>query len=222
MTQARRALKRLIGVKLVEVVEPGHGRVATVYRLRWWLPSFPQPFVPSFPAPLSQGKEKRAPEETPARPTGAAGVKDLPIRRPPKALRWAMFRLRREVSSWGLPPPRRENLLWGLGNAVWRALKRGIIRTTAQLRRLVAELIASLQSVPEGVSATLRRACGYAGAITLMALRSTVGAVDPKEVLRRKLEALRLQYLQPWLSPEERARIAEEGKRIAAALRGLG
>lgn len=138
-----------------------------------------------------------------------------------------MFHLRRRISRWGLSPHKRENLLWGLGNAIWRTLKRGIIHTAAQLRQLVAELIASLQSAPEGVSATLRRACGYAGALTLMALESlgiapgdrVRKAVDRKEALRRKLEALRLQYLQPWLSLEERARIAEEGRRIAAALR---
>jgi len=128
-----------------------------------------------------------------------------------------MFRLRREIASWGLPPPRRENLLRGLGQAVWRALKRGWVCTTAQLRRLVTELTAALQSAPEGVSATLKRACGYAGTI-VTSLLGDLG-LDLREALRRRLEDLRQLYLTPWLTPEERARIAEEGKRIAALLR---
>ena len=83
-----------------------------------------------------------------------------------------MLQLRREIQRWGLPPPRRENLLTGLGQAVWRTLKRGVVRTTAQLRRLVWELLTHLRDAPEGVSASLKRACSYAGAIVLMGLRA--------------------------------------------------
>lgn len=83
-----------------------------------------------------------------------------------------MFHIRREIQRWGLPPPRRENLLRGLGNALWRALRKGAVRTTAALRRLVHELLGHLRDAPAGVSASLKRACGYAGAITLMGLRA--------------------------------------------------
>ena len=83
-----------------------------------------------------------------------------------------MFRLRREIQRWGLPPPRREALLTGLGQALWRTLRRGLVRTTAQLRRLLYEILRHLRDAPAGVSASLKRACSYAGAIVLMALHA--------------------------------------------------
>jgi len=173
--QARRALRRLIGANLVEVAEPGRGTRPTKYRIKWKLRGFPQPSAASSPTPPSQGSSKRTPTETTAPPKGAAWS-NLPIKSKSSALRWAMFRLRREIRSWSLPPPRRENLLRGLGAALWRALKRGLVRTTAQLRRLLHELLGHLRDAPAGVSASLPRACGYAGAITLMGLRA-IGAL---------------------------------------------
>ena len=191
MTQVRRALKRLIGVKLVEVVEPGHGRVATVYRLRWRLPSFPQPFVPSFPEPLSQGKEKRAPKETPTRPKGAAGVKNLPIRRPPSALRWLMLQARKEISRWGLPPPRREGLLRAVGATAWRALKKGLVRTTKALRRFLGALLRRLREAPEGVSRSLRRAFSFLGWAAKRALEEVEESRRAEERAREMGETIR-------------------------------
>ena len=169
--QTRRALRRLIGANLVEVVEPGRGTRPTKYRIRWQLRGFPQPSAASSPTPLSQGRQRRAPSETTAPPSGAAWL-EFPIKSKSSALRWAMFHLRREIQRWGLPPPRREALLTGLGQAVWRALKRGLVRTTAALRRLVHELLGHLRDAPAGVSASLKRACAYAGAITLRALQA--------------------------------------------------
>ena len=136
-----------------------------------------------------------------------------------------MFRLRREIRGWSLPPPRRENLLRGLGAALWRAIRKGLVNTTAQLRRLLYELLGHLRDAPAGVSSTLRRACAYGGAIVLMGLRA-IGALstrapiperpepDPTEALQRRLEDLRRLYLAPWLSEEERRRIAEEVRRL--------
>ena len=48
-----------------------------------------------------------------------------------------MFHVRREIQRWALPPPRQENLLTGLGQAIWRAIRLGLVRTAAQsgLRR---------------------------------------------------------------------------------------
>ncbi len=147
-----------------------------------------------------------------------------------------MFQLRREIQRWALPPPRRENLLRGLGVALWRALKRGLVRTTAQLRCLLYELLGHLREAPEGISASLKRACGYAGAIVLLVLRvlglspgrtsiSERLEPDPTEALRRRLEDLRRKledlrrlYLAPWLSDSERAEIAAEGQRLREAL----
>ena len=135
-----------------------------------------------------------------------------------------MLHLRREIQRWALPPPRRENLLRGLGNALWRALRKGAVRTTAALRRLVHELLGHLRDAPAGVSASLRRACSYAGAIVLLALRS-LGLVpwrpsiserpepDHAEILHRKLENLRRLWLAPWISEEERRRIEEVARR---------
>jgi len=127
--------------------------------------------------PPTQSFRKNSDETT--APSRGAAWSDLPIRRPSKALRWAMFRLRREIASWALPPPRRENLVRGLGQALWRALKRGLVRTTAQLRRLLHEILGHLRDAPAGVSASLKRACGYAGAITLMGLR-TIGVLPER------------------------------------------
>jgi len=169
--QARRALRRLIGANLVEVAEPGRGTRPTKYRIKWKLRGFPQPSAASSPTPPSQGSSKRTPTETTAPPKGAAWS-NLPIRNKTRALRWMMWQLRREIRSWGLPPPRRETLLRGLGNAVWRAIKRGLVRTTAQLRRLLHEILGHLRDALAGVSSTLRRACAYGGAIVLMALRA--------------------------------------------------
>lgn len=70
--------------------------------------------------------------------------------------------MRREVSRWGLPPPRREALLTGLGQAVWRALRRGLVRTTAQVRRLLHALLHRLrEDAWEGLSLDLRRCCAF-------------------------------------------------------------
>ena len=138
-----------------------------------------------------------------------------------------MFHIRREIARWGLPQPRRENLLRGLGNALWRALRKGAVRTTAALRRLVHELLGHLRDAPAGVSASLKRACSYAGAIVLMSLRA-IGALPPRppgddrsERICRRLELLRRQYLCPWISDAERAEIATEGQRLREALAAL-
>ena len=222
--QVWRALRRLQGARLVELVRKGKGHGKSVWRVRW---SFPQVSVSS---PFARAKVNPPSErnlsspETTAPPRGVAWS-NLPIRNKTKALRWTMWRLRREIRSWGLPPPRREAFLRGLGNALWRALKRGLVRTTAQLRRLLWEVLGHLRDAPAGVSASLRRACGYSGAIVLLALRS-LGLVpwrpstserlepDPTEALQRRLEDLRRLYLAPWLSEEERRRIAEEVRRL--------
>ena len=227
--QVWRALRRLQGARLVELVRKGKGHGKSIWRVRW---SFPQVSVSSPYARAKSStpsvKTKISRRET-TRPLKRAIWSDLPIRRPSSALRWAMFRLRREVAGWGLPPPRRENLLRGLGAALWRVLKRGLVHTTVQLRRLLHEILGHLRDAPEGISASLRRACGYSGAIVLMGLRA-IGALstrapipecpepDPAEILRRKLEDLRRLYTAPWLTPKERAWIAEEGQRLRKRL----
>ena len=174
--QVWRALRRLQGARLVELVHKGKGHGKSVWRVRWGFPqvSVSSPYARAKVNPPSE-KNLSSPETT-APPKGAAWSA-LPIRRPSKALRWAMFHLRREIQRWALPPPRREALLTGLGQAIWRAIRRGLVRTTAQLRRLVHELLGHLRDAPEGVSASLRRACRYAGAIVLMALRA-LGILD--------------------------------------------
>ena len=172
MTQARRALRRLIGANLVEVAEPGRGRRATVFRLRWRLPSFSQAFVPPPLNNLPPGNSRNLNSRGDSCARLACSLSELPLRNRKAALRWVMFHLRREIQRWGLPPPRRENLLRGLGAALWRAIRRGLVRTTAQLRRLLYELLGHLRDAPAGVSASLRQACSYAGAIVLMGLRA--------------------------------------------------
>ena len=214
--QVWRALRRLEGARLIKRLGKGK-RGKTTWKLLWC--TFPQRSVSPPSHSPSKIEKRNSLRETTAPPRGAAWL-DFPIRRPSKALRWAMFRLRREVSGWGLPPPRREALLRGLGNAVWRALRKGLVRTTAQLRRLLHEILGHLRDAPEGVSASLRRACSYAGAIVLMSLRA-IGALPPRppeddrsEQIRRRLELLRRRYLCPWISDAERAEIAAEGRRL--------
>jgi len=169
--QVWRALRRLQGARLVELVRKGKGHGKSVWRVRW---SFPQVSVSS---PFARAKVNPPSErnlnspETTAPPKGAAWS-NLPIRRPSKALRWAMFHVRREIQRWALPPPRQENLLTGLGQAIWRAIRLGLVRTAAQLRQLLWEILGHLRDAPAGVSASLKRACGYAGAVVLMSLRA--------------------------------------------------
>jgi len=143
-----------------------------------------------------------------------------------------MWQLRREIARWNLPPPRREALMTGLGQAVWRALRRGAVRTTAQLRRLLHEVLGHLREAPAGVSASLKRACAWAGWAVLAALRALNLAPRPSaperqdpsedrtEHLRRRLEDLRRLYTAPWLTAEERQALAEEGRRLLAELNG--
>ena len=83
-----------------------------------------------------------------------------------------MSRIRREVARWGLPPPRRETLIRAVGAALWRAIRKGLVRTTAALRRLVTGVILRLrQDAPDGVSTDLQWSCGFAGWCVLSALR---------------------------------------------------
>lgn len=171
VTQCRRALKRLVATNLVEVAEPGQGTRPTKYRLRWNLQSFPQACVPSPSYFPSVTEKKNLQSKTIARPGGAAWS-ELPIQNKTSALRWAMFRIRREIAGWGLPPPRRERLIRAVGAAVWRAIRRGLVWTTAQLRRLVAGVILRLrEDAPAGISLDLKRACGFAGWCVASSLR---------------------------------------------------
>jgi len=222
--QTRRALRRLIGANLVEVAEPGRGTRPTKYRIKWKLRGFPQPSAASSPTPLSQGRQKEAPPETTAPPRGAAWS-EFPIKSKSSALRWAMFHLRREIQRWGLPPPRRENLLRGLGAALWRLLRRGALNSTAALRRLVSELLHLLRDAREGVSRSLKLACSWAGWAVATSLRALSLSPRPRsdgrntaEALRQRLEELRRRYVMPWISPEERARIAWEGRKLREEL----
>ncbi len=226
--QAARALRRLEGAKLIERTAPPKGRKPACYRV---LLTFPQARVAPSPAPSSQRRRERASKKT-APALRRAAVLDLPIRRPSKALAWAMSQIRREIQRWDLPPPRRETLIRGLGAALWRAIRRGLVRTTAALRRLVTGIILRLrQDAPEGVSANLRWACGFAGWAVLSALREfgilaprgkTRPCEDPAATLRQKLHELRLRYRMPWLTPAERARIELEGCRLKKMLEQMG
>ncbi len=100
-----------------------------------------------------------------------AAWSDLPIKSRSSALRWLMFRLRREVERWGLPPPRRERLLRAAGAVIWRALQRGYLRTTAAVRRFWWALLSRLRDAREGISRDLKQACGFAGWCVLVSLR---------------------------------------------------
>jgi hypothetical protein len=85
-----------------------------------------------------------------------------------------MAQLRRHINTWGLPPLRRETLLRALGAALWRVIRRGIVRTAAELYRLVWGIIQRLREAPAGVSTSLRWACAYAGYITRASLREAL------------------------------------------------
>ena len=192
--QVWRALRRLEGARLIKRLGKGK-RGKTRWQLLWR--TFPQRSVS--PPSHSPSKTKRGNllRKTTVPPSGAAWS-EFPIKSKSSALRWAMFHIRREIQRWGLPSPQREALLTGLGQAVWRTLKRGLVRTTAQLRRLVWELLTHLRDAPAGVSASLRRACGYAGAIVLMASRA-LGILDvPASEHRLELDKRGRPYPPPW------------------------
>jgi len=166
-TQLRRALKRLVGARLITIVEPGRGPYPAKYRLLWEFRSFPQACAPSSPKPLSQGVGVRAPSETRRGPWPRESSQRLTSR----AHRWAMAQLRKHIETWGLPPPRRETLLCALGVAVWRVIRAKLVHTAAELRRLIWGIIQRLRDAPAGISRSLSRSCAYCGHITRLALR---------------------------------------------------
>ena len=165
-TQLRRALKRLVGARLITIVEPGRGPYPTKYRLLWEFRSFPQACAPSSPKPLSQRPQRKAPPETRRgqRPRELSGGLTS------RAHRWAMAQLRKHIRTWGLPPPRRETLLSALGVAVWRVIRTKLVRTTAELRHLIWGIIQRLRDAPAGISRSLSWSCAYCGHITRLAL----------------------------------------------------
>jgi len=95
-----------------------------------------------------------------------------------------MFQARKEISRWGLPPPRREDLLRAVGATAWRALKKGLICTTKALRRFLGALLRRLREAPEGVSRSLRRAFSFLG-------WAAKGALEEVEEDRRAEERAR-------------------------------
>lgn len=165
-TQLRRALRRLIGAKLIRIVCSGRGSRPTIYRLCWEFRSFPQPRAPLSPTPSFQRNRKKAPAETyrGLRPRRSEG------RLTSRALRWAMAQLRRYIGTWGLAPPRRETLLQAFGVALWRAIRLQLVRTRQHLRRLLLEIKSRLRTAPAGVSADPHWAHCYAGGVTRDAL----------------------------------------------------
>jgi len=78
----------------------------------------------------------------------------------PRALRWAMSRIREEVRTYPISWERRDRILEGIGVALRRALRRGDIRTRIQLRRVVSHVIVLLREA-EGISEDRRRACAW-------------------------------------------------------------
>ena len=110
--QVRRALRRLVAVRLIEIVQPGRGRIATTYRLRWRGWSFPQGFASSPTRARGgvntcpSGNEKSSSDETAARAGGSpAQPKNSSQLRgesclSPKAERWAIAEFRRRLARW--------------------------------------------------------------------------------------------------------------------------
>lgn len=142
--QVRRALKRLVAVRLVEVVASGHGRVATTYKLRWRTRTFPQRFASPSSKDFTSERKRSKSILSDASPS----VKTQPLRlgRPvtEQGRRWALGHIRRELMGWGVPGKARGELMAGLANALTRAIKARRIRTGRELGKAVRLILAQL------------------------------------------------------------------------------
>jgi len=78
-----------------------------------------------------------------------------------RAHRWAMAKLRAAVVGCPSPWPRRNAILEALGQALWRAMRRGDVRTPKELAHLVRRLRAALWN--EGLPQDARALHAWAG-----------------------------------------------------------
>ena len=165
-TQARRAVKRLVAVRLIERLAPGCGTQAAVFRLRWRIRSFPQPSAPPYAREslkpqrdtnCSFAKAKTRPAFPTPQPLQLRARGWQPSER---AIRWALARARDRL--WGLPKPRREQALAALAKAFRWAARQPGPWDRERWRRFVLNTLASFEHGPDGLTEARRRPFGWA------------------------------------------------------------
>lgn len=163
-TQARRAVKRLVAVRLLKQLSPGCGTRAAVFQLKWRIQSFPQPSAPPYarvslaPQRREQGSFAKA-KTPPASPTPAPH--QLKSWQPSeRAIRWALAQARDRL--WGLPRHRRERALAALARAFrWAAIQPSPW-DRKRWRRFVLNALAKFEHGPDGITEARRRPFGWA------------------------------------------------------------
>jgi len=148
--QVRRAIRRLITVRLIEVVRVGCGPAATVYLLRWRARSFPHPNASSSLKKSSSEKnhDKSNPTDTRRCPPQAQPSRlELPVSE--QGRRWALGKIRRELLEWGIPGKARGELMAGIAFSLTRAIKTRKIRTGRELGQVTRYILATLDQDPE-------------------------------------------------------------------------
>lgn len=201
-TQVRRALKRLIAVRLIERVEAGHGGVPGVFRLRW-RKSFPQAFgtsslrkssteIPKSNPPVlandslnDQASLRGAnPPENP--PTPSPLSENLDLRVSEMGRRWFLGSLRRLLMDCGVPGAKRAELMLAFARALKLSLKAGRIKCGRDLGHVYRFICQHLDTDPEYCASKLARLEGGTRYAVMMRLFSD--ALDHLEHERKRDE----------------------------------
>jgi len=160
--QVRRGIRRLIAVRLLEVVALGSGPIPTTYHLRWRTRSFPQPSAsPSKNTPESDPKSNPSvltkapvndspsslrgvtPPEDPPKPTSSVYNLHLPVSE--KGRCWALGEIRRFLIDCKVPGAKRAELMLAFARGLKLALRAGRIRNGRELGELVRLCKAAMQ-----------------------------------------------------------------------------
>jgi len=148
--QVRRAIRRLIAVRLIEVVHVGCGPAATVYLLKWRARSFPHPNASSSLKKSSSEKNHDKSNPTDTRrclPQAQPSQLELPVSE--RGRRWALGRIRGELLRWGISGKARGELMAGIAFSLTRAIKTRKIRTGRELGQVTRYILATLDQDPE-------------------------------------------------------------------------
>lgn len=204
-TQARRAVKRLVAVRLLEQLVPGCGTQAAVFRLRWRIRTFPQPSAPSLRArnfkPSEREKFSFSVEKTPQ----VSSQADTPQLRgrswepSERAVRWALAQARDRL--WGLSKPRRERALAALAVAFRWAAAQPRPWDQERWHRFVLSTLAKFGDGPDGITGARRRPFGWAmrcAGEALAELADQQASIEATEELVQELAQARAEAEREW------------------------
>lgn len=157
-TQARRALRRLQGAHLIEMVDPGSGPHPATWKVLWrsYGGSFPQ--VSGTLAPI----RNRTRDLRDFSPKGTPSPVDQQPTPSKRALAWAMAVVRKELSSYPIDTARKRLICTSVGSSLWQRMNRGEVHAGPELGAVVSDLIAWLRDA-RGIGEGLRSWCSWAG-----------------------------------------------------------